>query len=140
MTEVVISESGLRQLVDALSADVERGAILYLNRNVEAQSYIVHEAAIAGPQDILHSSATEITFAPQLLVAVTRRARATGRSLAFFHTHPPGPPDSSMTDDSTDGRLSGFLKERNPKAPSISIVECEGIPIARRFGPGERVG
>jgi molybdopterin/thiamine biosynthesis adenylyltransferase len=140
MTEVVISESALRQLVDTLRADVERGAILYLSRNVPAQSYLVHEVQIAGPQDILHSSATEITFAPQFLVAVTRHARATARSLAFVHTHPSGVPDFSIVDDATERGLSDFLKERNPEGHSFSIVLCDGIPVARRFGTVERVG
>jgi molybdopterin-synthase adenylyltransferase len=140
MTEVVIAESALRQLVDTLRADVERGAILFLNRNALAKSYLVHEVEIAGPQDILHSSATEITFAPQFLVAGTRRARATDRSLAFVHTHPSGFPDFSMVDDETERGLSGFLKERNPEGHSFSIVLCDGIPVARRFGTGERVG
>jgi molybdopterin/thiamine biosynthesis adenylyltransferase/proteasome lid subunit RPN8/RPN11 len=139
MTEVVISESALRQLVDALRADVERGAILYLNRNTVAQSYLVHEVEIAGPQDILHSTATQITFAPQFLVAVTRRARATGHSLAFVHTHPSGFPDFSVVDDQTERQLADFLKERNPEGHSLSIVLCDGIPVARCFGTRERV-
>ena len=54
MTEVVIAESALRQLVDTLRADVERGAILFLNRNALAQSYLVHEVDIRGPAG--HSS------------------------------------------------------------------------------------
>jgi molybdopterin/thiamine biosynthesis adenylyltransferase len=139
MTEVVIAESALRQLVDTLRADVERGAILFLNRNALAQSYLVHEVEIAGPQDILHSNATEITFAPQFLVAVTRRARATGRSLAFVHTHPSDFPDFSMSDDETERGLSDFLRERNPEGHSFSIVLCDGIPVARCFGTEERV-
>ena len=139
MTEVVIAESALRQLVDTLHADIERGAILFLNRNALAKSYLVHEVEIASPQDILHSSATEITFAPQFLVAVTRRARATGRSLAFVHTHPSGFPDFSMVDDATERGLLDFLKERNPEGHGFSIVLCDGIPVTRRFGTEERV-
>lgn len=139
MMEIVISESSLRQLVGTLHADIERGAILYLNRNAAAGNFLVHEVEIAGPNDILHSSATEITFAPQYLISVTRRAKETGHSLAFVHTHPSGYSDFSMTDDQTERGLSDFLKERNPAVQVFSIVLCDGIPIARRFGLEERV-
>jgi molybdopterin/thiamine biosynthesis adenylyltransferase len=45
-----------------------------------------------------------------------------------------------MVDDQTERGLSDFLKERNPEGHSFSIVLCDGVPVARRFGTGERVG
>src|SRR5258708_3395787 len=105
MTELVISGIALRQLTQALDAEVERGAVLYLNHDVIADRYLVHEVRVAGAEDHLHASRTEITFAPQFLVSVTRRARESNRSLAFVHTHPSGFSDFSLVDDNTEAGL-----------------------------------
>jgi molybdopterin/thiamine biosynthesis adenylyltransferase len=139
MTELVISAVALRYLTQALDAEVEGGAVLYLNHDVTADRYLVHEMSIAAAEDHLHASRTEITFAPQFLVGVTRRARESNRSLALVHTHPAGFADFSVVDDKTEAGLADFMRSRNPGRECFSLVLCDGHLIARRFGTTDRV-
>lgn len=139
MTAIVISAVVLRHLAQSLDAEVERGAVLYLNHDVVGDRYLVHEVTIAGAQDYLHSSRTEITFAPQFLTYVTRHARESNRSLALLHTHPAGFADFSAVDDHTEAGLADFLRNRNPDRACFSLVLCDGRLVARQLGTTDRV-
>jgi molybdopterin-synthase adenylyltransferase len=139
MSEIVIGGSTHAGLVDALASDVERGAALYLNHDPISDRYLVDEVVVAGSDDCVTASATEITFAPQFLTRVTRCARQTKRCFALLHTHPSGFLDFSPTDDATEATLVDFLNGRSEGRPCFSLVLCDGHLIARRFGEGERV-
>lgn len=139
MSEIVIGGSMLTGLIDALVSDVERGAALYLNHDPVSDRYLVDEVVVAGPDDCIAASATEITFAPQFLTRVTRCARQTTRCFALLHTHPSGFLDFSPVDDATEATLVDFLNGRSGGRPCFSLVLCDGHLIARRFGGGERV-
>ncbi|MGN7985495.1 HesA/MoeB/ThiF family protein [Burkholderia sp. 22313] len=139
MSELVISAPTLHYLNESLGAAVERGAVLYLTRDLDGDRYLVREVELAQPEDCLHASASEITFAPQFLTRVTRRARERGFSLALLHTHPSGYNDFSPVDDETEVGLQGFMCDRNPAHECFSVVLCDGQVIARTFGAAERV-
>ncbi|MFL9895903.1 HesA/MoeB/ThiF family protein [Paraburkholderia sp. RL17-381-BIF-C] len=139
MSEIVIGGSTLAGLVDALASDVERGAALYLNYDPISDRYLVDEVVVAGSDDCVTASVTEITFAPQFLTRVTRCARQTKRCFALLHTHPSGFLGFSPTDDATEATLVDFLNGRSDGRPCFSLVLCDGHLNARRFGEGERV-
>ena len=113
--EIVFSEAMHRHLDRMLAANEERGAALLLQHDPISNRFLVQEAVIAEDADRLHASATEITFAPQFLVRVTRLAHSSGRSLALMHSHPSGFLEFSGTDDRTEVGLVDFLRDRNPR-------------------------
>lgn len=137
--EIVFSEAMHRHLDRMLAANEERGAALLLQHDPVSNRFLVEEAVIAEDGDRLHASATEITFSPQFLVRVTRLAHSTGRSLALMHSHPSGFLEFSGTDDRTEAGLVDFLRERNPRRFSFSLVLCDGRILARRIGADERL-
>jgi molybdopterin/thiamine biosynthesis adenylyltransferase len=139
MTEIVISAIALQHLTQTLTGEAERGAVLYMNHDPISDRYLVQELAIADAADCLHATTTEIAFAPQFLVAITRRARESNRSVALLHTHPSGFSDFSPTDDRTEAGMAAFMRSRNPRCESFSLVFCDGRIIARRFGATDRV-
>ena len=137
--EIVFSEAMHRRIDRALAANEERGAALLLQHDPISDRFLVQEAVIAEEGDWLHATATEITFAPQFLVRVTRLAQSSGRSLALMHTHPSGFIEFSGIDDRTEAGLVDFLRERNPTGFSFSLVLCDGRILARRVGVDERL-
>jgi molybdopterin-synthase adenylyltransferase len=139
MNEIVIGGPTLAGLVASLRSEVERGAALYLNHDPISDRYLVAEVVIAESDDCIAASAAEITFAPQFLTRVTRHARQTKRCFALLHTHPSGFPDFSVTDDTAEADLAGFLIGRSEGRPCFSMVLCDGHLIARRFGEAARV-
>jgi proteasome lid subunit RPN8/RPN11 len=134
MSELVISLPALRGLTESLTADVERGAALFLRTDSVGDCYLVREVLPTEDGDCLNASATEVTFAPQFLTRVTRYAREKGFSLALLHTHPTGFDCFSATDDETELGLAEFMRERNPGRETLSVVLCDGRLIARKFG------
>ncbi|MGY6126061.1 ThiF family adenylyltransferase [Paraburkholderia strydomiana] len=139
MSELVISLPALRALNELLAADVERGAVLFLRADSVGERYLVREVLPAKEGDYLNASSCEITFAPEFLTRVTRRAREMGFSLAMLHTHPAGFARFSTTDDETELGLADFMHERNPAGETFSVVLCDGHLIARKFGVRDRV-
>lgn len=139
MSEILIGCSTLSDLIDALASDTERGAALYLNHDPLSDRFLVDEVVVAGPDDQVAASATEITFAPQFLTRVTRCARETKRCFALLHTHPIGFPDFSPMDDATEATLVDFLNGRSQGRPCFALVLCDGRLIGRRFGESTRV-
>jgi molybdopterin-synthase adenylyltransferase len=132
MREIVIDEPKLQALIAALDSTEERGAALYLTN--AGDRCLVREIEVAGPDDRVSSSAVDITFAPQFLTRVTRRAREKRMHLAILHTHPAGYENFSTVDDTTEAGLAEFMHRRNPDHPSISMVLCSGTIKARRLG------
>ncbi len=137
--EIVFSEPLHRHLERMLAGGEERGAALLLQHDPISDRFLVQEAVIAEEGDRLHATATEITFAPQFLVRVTRLAQSSGRSLALMHSHPSGFLQFSGTDDRTEAGLVEFLRDRNPTGFSFSLVLCDGRILARRVGADERL-
>ena len=86
--EIVFSEPLHQYLERTLAGNEERGAALLLQHDPISDRFLVQDAVIAEEGDRLHATATEITFAPQFLVRVTRLAQSSGRSLALIHSHP----------------------------------------------------
>jgi len=139
MTEIVIGVSTLNELKHALESNVERGAALFMNFDAPRGRYLVHEVQIAGMEDCISASEIGITFAPQFLTYITRRAREAQKSLGLLHTHPNGFSNFSGIDDRTEEGLADFMSSRSGGQPCFAFVLCDGKLIARRFGTAERV-
>jgi molybdopterin/thiamine biosynthesis adenylyltransferase/proteasome lid subunit RPN8/RPN11 len=139
MTEIVIAAPTLQRLVELTRSDMEQGAALFLQSCRDGQRMLVSAVEIAAPVDVLASTSREITFAPQFLTRVTRRAREAGNCIAILHTHPTGFRSFSSRDDDTEQELAPFMAKRNPGRDSFSMMLCDGKLIARRFGQQDAV-
>src|SRR5207248_7110695 len=88
------------------------GALRLLVRDVvpvEAQHYLIRE-----PLRLSIDSAS--------YVAVAKRARGTGDSLVFVHSHPRGIVGFSRQDDREEAKLHEFFRSRVPEVPHGSLV------------------
>lgn len=139
MTEIVFSAPTISKLVALLEADAERGAALYLCYDAASARYLVQEIEIAEEADRLSAAEVEITFAPQFLTRVTRRARERKQHLALLHTHPKGATEFSAVDNSTEQGLIDFMRKRMPEASTFSLILCEGKFKARWLGTEEYI-
>ena len=139
MTEIAIGSPTINNLLTSLQADTERGAALYLRYDSISDRYLVQEIEIADETNILSATKSEITFAPQFLTRVTRRAHERKQHLALLHTHPKEVPDFSMTDNITEQGLSEFMQRRIPEGDTFSLILCEGKLKARWFGTKEYI-
>jgi molybdopterin/thiamine biosynthesis adenylyltransferase len=137
MTEIAISTTTLQDITASLSANVERGAALYLRHDMAGNRYLVEAYETAKEADCLSASSIEITFAPQFLTRVTRVARERQQHLALLHTHIKGVEDFSSVDDHAEQMLADFMHSRNPERRAFSMVLCDGRLIARLFGATE---
>lgn len=132
--EVIISADVLTKMSNALFDETERGAALYLQHDKAGHRFLVHTYELAVDDDVIAANEFEITFAPQFLTRVTRRARSRGVSLGVLHTHPPGALFFSNTDDHAEQTLAHFMAERSGGLPTFAFVLCEGTLLARVFG------
>lgn len=139
MTELVVSEVTLRSLTEELGGEVERGAVLFLNHDVLTDRYLVQSVKLAVAEDCTRATGTQITFAPEFLVRVTRQAKESNRSIGLLHTHPAGFVEFSATDDDVEAGLSDFFRERLSGLEALSLVLCAGRLLARRCGSAERI-
>jgi molybdopterin/thiamine biosynthesis adenylyltransferase len=139
MTEIVVGVPTITALITSLQADTERGAALYLCFDAVSNRYLVHDIEIANEADVLSASEIEITFAPQFLTRITRRAREQKQHLALLHTHPKGAPEFSLIDDATEFGLVEFVKKRIPDGNTFSMILCDGKLKARWFGTQESI-
>jgi molybdopterin/thiamine biosynthesis adenylyltransferase len=139
MTELVISVQALEKLINALHADVERGAVLFLNHDPVSDRYLVANVLVAEEGDVLHAHETEITFAPQFLTKTTRRARENRKALALLHTHPRGYNNFSTVDDRAEEGLAPFMLDRLGGQDCLSVVLCGRELVARKIGSTVRM-
>ncbi|WP_427551848.1 HesA/MoeB/ThiF family protein (plasmid) [Methylomonas sp. MS20] len=139
MTEIVVGVPTITALINSLQADTERGAALYLCYDAVSNRYLVHDIEIANEADVLSASEIEITFAPQFLTRITRRAREQKQHLVLLHTHPKGAPEFSLIDDATEVGLVEFVKKRIPDGNAFSMILCDGKLKARWFGTQESI-
>ena len=137
--EIVFSEPLHRHLERMLAGDEERGAALLLQHDPISDRFLVQEAVIAEDGDRLHASATEITFAPQFLVRVTRLANSQ-RPFFGAATQPPFGILGVFRDGRSDGgRSRGIPAGPKPYRLNFSLVLCDGRILARRVGTDERL-
>lgn len=97
---------------------------------------IVHELRNPEPADYLHRTPLSAQLAPEYIFETVNRARATGSSLVFMHTHPfdHSVPAFSPVDDAGEQRLIGFIERRLPGREHGAIVVSPGGIAARKLG------
>lgn len=136
MTQIAIGERLYQQLLALTQLGVEQGAAVFLRYDSAGDRYLVQDIEIARDGDCLGATETEITFAPQFLVRVTRLARLEDLHLGLLHTHPNGATEFSAIDDATELRLVDYLNARNPVRHSFSLMMCGSVIRARKVASG----
>jgi molybdopterin/thiamine biosynthesis adenylyltransferase len=100
---------------------------------------IVHDVLHAAPDDYLDRSAVSAQLKPEFIFATVNRARSTGSSLVFIHTHPfdRSVPSFSLVDDAGEQRLIDFIDRRLPGREHGAIVVSTGGVAARKLATNE---
>ncbi|MCC5051267.1 HesA/MoeB/ThiF family protein [Xanthomonas campestris] len=134
MNSIAIGEPLFQRLIALTEGELESGAAVFLRHDRTAGRFLIEEVELAKAGDIIKASETEITFAPQFLTKMTRRAKENGQCIGLLHTHPSGFTDFSATDDKAEAGLVDFMTARNPGRESFSIMICGTQVRARRMG------
>jgi molybdopterin/thiamine biosynthesis adenylyltransferase len=74
---------------------------------------------------------------PEAVAAVTQRARKSGESLVFVHSHPFSLNEFSSVDDAGEKLLSEFLTYRTPGTLHATLLITPDATIARVLGGGD---
>jgi molybdopterin/thiamine biosynthesis adenylyltransferase len=100
---------------------------------------IVHDVRHPHPRDYLDRSPLSAQLTPEYVFETVNRARRTGSSLVFMHTHPFDDfvPAFSRVDDAGERRLIDFVERRIPDREHGAIVVSPGGIAARKLGTAE---
>ncbi len=134
---VLTSELLTRLRKDLLKDENETCAILF-GRSVETNkklSRIVIREALTPPIKLYEERTTvSAQLRPEIVSEVAQRARKTGESITFVHTHPFSLNHFSATDDAGETELSYFLAGRAPHARHAAMLITPEVAIARELG------
>ncbi len=138
MSRLVLSSELLSRLRAGLLHDnKERCAILF-GRSVEISgrlARIVVRHSIEPPTNAYtHRTTIRAQLRPEYVAEVTQKARLSGESLVFAHSHPFPLNCFSETDNAGEAELAKFLLQRIPSARHGSMLLTPEISIARELG------
>jgi len=95
---------------------------------------VVREAWWPSAEDYVERSSIRAELRPQVVAEAMQRARRTGESIVFVHSHPFALNTFSETDDSGEERLAAFLADRTPGVTHASMLVTPTRTIARVLG------
>jgi molybdopterin/thiamine biosynthesis adenylyltransferase len=135
----------------AFSADRWSGTIASLLERLDVEScaiafarsshgrLIIHDVRHPEPADYLDRTPLSAQLTPEYIFETISRARSTGSSLVFMHTHPFDPcvPAFSAVDDAGERRLIDFIEQRMPRREHGAIVVSPGGIAARKLGTNQ---
>ena len=141
MSRLVLTSVLLAELrTELLGTELESCAVLF-GRPVVQNSRLVRIIIrdVIRPFAADYSKRTRIAaqLRPEFVASVTQRARQTGDSLVFVHTHPFAMNTFSEVDDAGEMALSEFLKSRMPKAIHAALLITPEAIVARVLGSTE---
>jgi molybdopterin/thiamine biosynthesis adenylyltransferase len=100
---------------------------------------VIREAVFPTPDDYEVRSETRAQLKPTFVAAVAQRAKKSGESIGFVHSHPFAMNEFSATDDAGERALAEFLNERTPGLWHSAMLVTPAATVARVLGPGERL-
>lgn len=142
--------SGLRTLPGTLPAlaakllanpETERCAIGYAHHDPATASWVLSEVAPVEEAAYASRDGVSASLKSEVLVAIANRARTSGLSPIFFHTHPhaAGLPRFSPVDDAGEAEIKAYLDRRAPEASALAVVIGPEGFSARTLGLGAPV-
>ena len=138
MSRLVITASLLRELRERLLMHPhETCAVLYgraVNVDGRLARLVANEVQWAEDADYNRRSGIAAELRPELVAVAAQRARRTGESLVFVHSHPFAFNSFSPIDDRGEQSLAEFLEGRTPGRVHAALLVTPEVTIARVLG------
>ncbi len=135
MSRLVLTSELLVQLrTDLLESPYETCAILFgrtVVKHGRLARIVVRDIQCVTTADYQQRSKTSAQLRPEIVAAVTQRARKNGESLVFVHSHPFGLNEFSPIDDAGEKLLLEFLAHRTPGITHATLLITPDVTIGR---------
>jgi proteasome lid subunit RPN8/RPN11 len=125
-----------------LASEMEACAILFgraVEENGRLLRLVIREAAFPTDDHYEVRSETTARLKSTFVAAIAQRAKKSGESLVFVHSHPFAFNEFSAVDDAGERVLEEFLSERTPGLWHAAMLVTPAATIARLLGPGARL-
>lgn len=143
MSRLVLPNYLLAKIRDTLLAsEMETCAILFgraVEENGRLLRLVIREAEFPTHDDYEERSETKARLKPTFVAAVAQRAKRSGESVVFVHSHPFGINDFSAVDDAGERALEEFLSERTPGLLHAAMLVTPATTVARILGLDARL-
>ncbi len=140
MSRLVLSHALLAKIRNTLLAsEMEACAVLFgraVEENGRLLRLVIREAAFPTGDDYEVRSETSARLKSTFVAAVAQRARSSGESIVFVHSHPFAFNEFSAVDDAGERALQEFLSERTPGLWHAAMLVTPAATIARVLGTG----
>ena len=138
MSRLVLTAELLSRLrADLLKGDREACAVLF-GRSVELSGRLVRivgrESIEATANSYTIRTSVRAQLRPDFVAMVGQRARRSGESIIFVHTHPHSLNAFSAIDDAGEEELAAFLQQRAPDRKHAALLLTPETSIARELG------
>lgn len=140
MSRLVLSHALLAKIrTTLLASEMEACAILFgraVEENGRLLRLVIREAVFPTDDQYEVRSETTARLRPTFVAAIAQRAKRSGESLVFVHSHPFTSNEFSAVDDAGEHALGEFLSERTPGLWHAAMLVTPAATIARVLGPG----
>jgi proteasome lid subunit RPN8/RPN11 len=138
MSRLVLTAELLSSLrADLLKGDEESCAVL-IGRTVEIAGrlarIVVRECVKPPSNSYAVRTSVRAQLQPEFVALIGQRARLSGESVVFVHTHPVSFNEFSEIDDSGEEKLAAFLRQRASQAKHAAMLLTPEKSIARELG------
>jgi len=141
MSRLVFTTDLLHQLrTELLDSPLETCAILYgraVTKNGQLARIVVREYQRLNDHDYQSRTPLSAQIRPDVVAAATKKARQSGATLIFAHSHPFPLNQFSKTDDVGEKILADFLLSRMPGTVHATLLVTPEVVIARVLGDGK---
>ena len=141
MSRLVLTSESLSILrAELLGSKSESCAILFgraIFKNDRLARIVVREIQRVGESDYLDRTDISAQLKPEVIAAAAQRARKSGESIIFAHSHPFPLNEFSATDNAGEKALRDFLTNRIPGVIHAALLVTPEVTIARVLGSGD---
>ena len=138
MSRLVFTAEALESLKTAFARESDEScAVLYGRAVFVGESLariVVREIWHPQIEDYSKRTPTTAQIRPEIVAAAANRARRTGESIIFAHSHPMEYGSFSPVDDDGEQRLRAFLDRRTPGVVHAALMIAPSIMKARILG------
>ena len=138
MSRVTLTSELLTRLRSELLATENEVYRILFGRSVEVDGrltrIVIRESLIPPAEAYTEQTPTRVQLHPEFVATIAQRARKTGESVAFAHSHPFPLNEFSNTDDTGETVLAEFLEARAPKVHHAALLITPEVAIARELG------
>lgn len=138
MSRLVLPHALLAKIRTTLLASQMEACAILFGRAVEDNGrllrLVVREAAFPTHDDYEVRSETKARLKSTFVAAVAQRAKKSGESVVFVHSHPFALNEFSAIDDAGERALAEFLTERTPGLWHAAMLVTPAATIARVLG------